>query len=185
MAEKLSQNFTLDEMLFSETAKNKGISNSPTDVHKKVLKHTCQYLLEPLRALLNAKYKSYKGKTVKYVILNVTSGYRSARLNTAVRGASTSQHCKGEAADIEAALIFTDKTKKVLPYNELYEDIKSWVKSKKLSVDQCIQERSFNKKIGIWVYWVHVSHSSWGSTKDRKQFLKYNNGIYGLDCILK
>lgn len=185
MAEHLSQNFTLDEMLFSETAKNKGISNSPTDVHKKVLKHTCQYLLEPLRALLNTKYKSYRGKAVKYTILNVTSGYRSEKLNKAVNGASSSQHCKGEAADIEAVLVFTDGTKKVLFYNELYEDIKSWVRAKKLSVDQCIQERSYNKKTGVWAYWVHVSHSSWGASKDRKQFLKYNNGIYGLDCVLK
>ena len=179
MSEYLSQNFTLEEMIYSDTAKAKKINNSPTEVHKKVLKHTCQYLLEPLRALLNAKYKTYKGKKVKQVGLKVTSGYRSAALNAAIPGSSkTSQHCKGEAADLQAKIIFTDGTNIILPYTELYENIKQWVKEKKLSVDQCIQEKSGS------AVWVHVSHSNAGKMKDRRQFLKYLNGKYTLDVDL-
>lgn len=185
MVQHLSENFTYEEMVHSDTAKAKKISNTPTAIHKKTLKHTCVYLLEKIRTLLNEKYKEYKGKKVKQVILNVTSGYRSPKLNAAVGGSTTSQHVFGEAADIEATIVYTNGVKATIPYSELYENIKVWVKNKKVSVDQCIQERSFDKALGIWIYWVHVSHSAWGVTKDRKQFLKYNNGMYIMDCILK
>lgn len=179
MVEYLSEHFTLDEMICSDTAKAKKINNSPTEIHKKVLKHTCQYLLEPLRALLNEKYKIYNGKKVKKVTIKVTSGYRSAALNAAIPGSSsTSQHCKGEAADIEVSVVYMNNVRAVIPYNIIYEDIKSWVKSGRLSVDQCIQERSGSSK------WVHVSHHNAGKTKDRRQFLKYLNGKYTLDCNL-
>lgn len=181
MTEKLSEHFTLDEMLFSETAIARKIDNTPTPIHKKILIHTCQYLLEKIRTLLNEKYKEYKGKKVKCVTLRVTSGYRSAKLNAAVGGQANSQHCKGCATDIEATIVYTNGRKAVLPYNELYEDIKVWVKLGRMSVDQCIQEAAKDKKTGAWYYWVHVSHSSWGSSKDRRQFLKFNNGTYTLD----
>lgn len=178
MAEKLSENFTLDEMIYSETAKARRISNKPTTIHKKTLKHTCQYLLEPLRKLLNEKYKEYKGKKVKAVSIKITSGYRSAKLNAAVGGATTSGHTKGECADIEAVITYMNGVKAVLPFNELYEDIKAWVKEGELSVDQCIQEQSGAAK------WVHVSLPQ--QIRDcRKQFLKYNKGMYSMDCILK
>lgn len=179
MAQYLSEHFTLEELIYSDTAKAKKISNKPSPLHKKVLKHTCEYLLEKIRALLNEKYKEYKGKKVKEVILKITSGYRSPELNAAVGGATTSGHTKGECADIEAIIVFSDGKKEALPFNVLYEDIKAWVKEGKMSVDQCIQEQSGSAK------WVHVSHSAWGATKDRKQFLKYNKGMYSMDCILK
>lgn len=185
MAEYLSEHFTLAEMIYSDTAKARGINNNPTELHKKVLKHTCEYMLEPLRKLLNEKYTTYQGKKVKKVQLNITSGYRGSSLNTAVGGVPTSQHCKGEAADIEAVIVYNNGVKVTLPYNILYEDIKSFVKTNKLSVDQCIQERSYDKVRKVWAYWVHVSHNNAGRTKDRRQFLKYNNGIYGIDCTLK
>lgn len=179
MAEYLSEHFTLEEMIYSDTAKAKKINNSPTEIHKKVLKHTCQHLLEPLRALLNEKYKIYNGKKVKKVTIKVTSGYRSAALNAAIPGSSkTSQHCQGCAADLQARVVFTDETSVILPYTKLYENIKQWVKEGKLSVDQCIQEKS-----GAAV-WVHVSHHPSGKTLDRRQFLKYLNGKYTLDCDL-
>ena len=184
MTEKLSENFTLDEFLYSETAIAKKISNKPTAIHKKIMKHTCEYLLEPLRKLLNEKYKEYKGKKVKQVTIKVTSGYRSEKLNTAVGGSSTSGHCKGEAADIEARIVYTNGAKVVLPYTELYENIKVWTKAGKISVDQCIQEATFDKNNKIWIYWVHVSHNNAGKTRDRRQFLKYKNGMYSLDCDL-
>ena len=179
MAEYLSEHFTLEELVYSATAKARGIDNTPAPIFKSILKHTCVYFLEPLRKLLNEKYKEYKGKAVKEVRINITSGYRCSLLNIAVGGSSSSKHIKGEAIDLEAVIVFTNGKKVVLPYTELYEDIKGFVEAKKLSVDQCIQERSGSSK------WVHCSHSSWGATRDRKEFLKYNNGKYTLDCVLK
>lgn len=175
MAKFLSPHFTLEELTVSDTAKKYKISNLPTPIHEKTLVHTCQYLLEPLRALLNEKYKEYKGKKVKCVSIRITSGYRSAALNAKVGGAKKSQHLTGEAADLEAKLIFQDNTSKVLPYTELYADVKAFVKAGKLSVDQCIQECVGSTK------WVHVSHSAAGKTKDRKQFLIYDGKTYKED----
>lgn len=185
MSEKLSENFTLDELIYSDTAKAKGINNTPTALHKKILKHTCQYMLEKIRALLNEKYKEYKGKKVKQVILKVTSGYRSEKLNTAVGGSPTSQHCNGSACDLEAQVVYTNGVRAVIPYDELYENIKTWVKAGKMSVDQCIQEAAKDKKTGAWYYWVHASHHPSGRTVDRRQFLKFKNGMYSNDGTFK
>lgn len=180
MAEYLSPHFTLEELIYSDTARSLGISNRPTEFHKKCLVHTCQYLLEPLRTLLNDKYKIYKGKQVKVVSLKITSGYRSEELNGKIKGASkTSAHCKGYAVDMAAVITCKDGTKYTLPYTELYENIKNWVKLGKISVDQCIQERSGNS------VWVHAAHHPSGRSCDRRQFLKFNNGKYILDCVLK
>lgn len=175
MPKFLSPHFTLEELTVSDTAKKYKISNLPTPIHEKTLVHTCQYLLEPLRALLNNKYKSYDNKKVKYVSIRITSGYRSAALNAKVGGVKTSQHLSGEAIDCEAKVVFQDGTSKVLPYTELYADVKAFVKAGKLSVDQCIQEKSGS------AVWVHVSHSAAGKTKDRKQFLIYNGKTYKED----
>ena len=175
MAEKLSQNFNLEEFTASSTAKAKGISNIPTAQHKSNLKYFCIGVLEPLRTLLNAKYTTYQGKKVKSVSIKITSGYRSSALNKAVGGSSTSQHCTGEAADIKAVITCQDGTKKELPYNELYEDIKVFVKLGKLNIDQVIQERSGLAK------WVHLSFI----LKNRKQFLKYNGSTYQLDVCFR
>ena len=175
MFKKLSEHFTLDELTYSDTAKRYGISNLPTPIHEKALVHTCQYLLEPLRKLLNEKYKEYKGKKVKGVSIRITSGYRGTTLNAKIGGAKKSQHLTGEATDIEAKLLFQDGTSRVLPYTELYADIKAWVKASKLSVDQCICEKSGNS------VWVHVSHSAAGKTRDRKQFLIYDGKTYRED----
>ena len=174
MTEYLSEHFTLEELIASDTAKAKKISNKPSTFHKKILKHTCQYLLEPLRKLLNEKYKEYKKKKVKEVRIRITSGYRSPKLNAAVGGATTSGHTRGEAVDIEAIIVFTDGKKEVLPYTELYKDIKGWVKEKKLNVDQCIQEKS-----GL-ATWIHASLPQ--QIRDcRRQFLIYEYGMYRLD----
>lgn len=169
---QLTEHFTKEELIYSDTAKRLGINNEPPLVHEGTLKHTCQYLLEPLRALLNIKYKGrlINGKMVSKVIINITSGYRCEKLNAKVGGKSTSQHQTGEAADLEAILIFTDKSKLVLNYKELFKDIKEFVQAGLLSVDQCIQERA--SKTGAT--WVHVSYSILGSTRNRKQFFEIN-----------
>ena len=118
--------------------------------------------------------------------MTISVGYAalSSSLNITIKGATNSQHCKAMAADIEATIVYKDGTRKVIPYNELYETIKELTKQKKLYIDQCIQEASYNKKTGTWAYWVHISLPAQISDC-RYEFLKYNNGIYTLDCRLK
>ena len=52
----LSEHFTLEEFTYSDTAKAYSIKNTPTPVHLNTMKHTCVYLLEPLRTLLTKKF---------------------------------------------------------------------------------------------------------------------------------
>lgn len=165
----LTEHFTKEELIYSDTAKRLGISNEPPLVHEGTLKHTCQYLLEPLRALLNVKYvgRIINGKTISKVIIKITSGYRSEKLNEKVGGAKNSQHLDGQACDIEAVFVFTDGSKQVLNYMALFADIKQFVNDGLLTIDQCIQEKSGS------AVWIHISYSI--VDKNRKQFLKITN----------
>lgn len=89
MATKLSENFTLEEMLVSSTAKKYGIDNTPDATAKANMSILCNKLLQPIR-----------NKFGKSII--VTSGYRCPTLNVRIGGAKTSQHMKGQAADINS-----------------------------------------------------------------------------------
>ena len=168
---KLSEHFTLSELTYSDTAQKYKINNNPTEEHLNTLKHTCIYLLEPCRALMNIKYvgRIIDNKVVAKVYFRVTSGYRSDSLNQALLRegyypSKTSQHCTGEAVDGEFVLVFVDKTEKVIDYKKAYLDIQQFVSAGFLSIDQCIQEKQGK------MVWLHLSHSAYGKTKDRKQF---------------
>lgn len=87
---RLSANFTLGEMIRSETAARKGIRNEPGQAEIAALALLCEKVLQPVRDHYGVPVIS-------------TSGYRSPRLNTAIGGSSSSQHCKGEAADFTVA----------------------------------------------------------------------------------
>lgn len=87
---KLSPNFTLGEMIASDTAVRKGISNEPPAAAIEALSLLCHHVLEPVRA--------HYGSPVI-----VSSGFRAPRLNVAVGGSASSQHCKGEASDFRVA----------------------------------------------------------------------------------
>lgn len=87
MAIKLSENFTLEEMLVSSTAKKYGIDNTPNATVKANMSILCNKLLQPIRRLY--------GKSII-----ITSGYRCPALNARIGGSATSQHVKGQAADI-------------------------------------------------------------------------------------
>jgi len=84
----LSTNFTLKELTKSDTATRLGLDNTPDDEALENLKTLCEKVLQPVR--------EHFGKSV-----TVNSGYRSPESNAAVGGSKTSDHCKGQAADIE------------------------------------------------------------------------------------
>ena len=86
----LTNNFTLDELTNSTTARLLNIDNTPSKDIINNLTELCETLLQPIRD----KY----GKPII-----VSSGYRSEALNKAVGGVKTSQHRFGQAADIKAA----------------------------------------------------------------------------------
>ena len=85
---KLTEHFTLEEMVKSEAALRKGIDNTPPQEVADNLKRLCENILQPVR--------EHYGKGVK-----VNSGYRSSEVNIAIGGAAKSDHMTGNAADIE------------------------------------------------------------------------------------
>jgi hypothetical protein len=84
----LTANFSLHELTKSETALRMGLDNTPGPVETEYLKILAERVLQPIR--------DHFQKGVK-----VNSGYRSPDSNAAVNGSRTSDHCKGQAADIE------------------------------------------------------------------------------------
>lgn len=135
---QISRNFTLQELTLSQTAVRRNINNDPDDATIANLKALCENILEPLREAA--------GKPI-----HINSGYRSPMLNVAVGGVTTSQHCKGQAADIS------------IPGMPISQVI-ALVRSLKLPVDQAIDEFSS---------WTHLSYRADG--KNRRQFLAARN----------
>jgi hypothetical protein len=84
---KLSKNFSLQEFTKSQTALRMDIDNTPEGEHLEAAKQLFEKVVQPIR--------EHFGPTV------INSGYRGPKLNEAVGGSSKSQHCKGEAVDIE------------------------------------------------------------------------------------
>ena len=85
---QLSKNLSLLEMTNSQTAKRLGISNQPTEVHLVSMKLLAENIFQPIR--------KHFAKPIW-----ISSGYRSEALNKTIKGSKTSQHCKGEAMDID------------------------------------------------------------------------------------
>ncbi|MCJ8321558.1 MAG: D-Ala-D-Ala carboxypeptidase family metallohydrolase [Colwellia sp.] len=146
--EKLSDHFTLGELIKSETAERKGINNTPPVNLVPKLRRLCTELLEPIRI-------NY-GKP-----LRPNSGYRSIELNKEIGGSSASQHCKAEAVDIE------------VPGVSNY-DLAVWI-TNNLDFDQVILEcyREGEPNSG----WVHVSLKDEGEI-NRSMILTYSNRTY-------
>lgn len=88
--------FTLEELIQSDTAKVKNITNIPTFDNVDNLKDLVKYVLEPLRELYGNP-------------ITITSGYRSEALNKAVNGVKNSHHVLGCAADIVVGSIEKNK----------------------------------------------------------------------------
>lgn len=135
----ISKHLSLAEVVRSESAKRRGISNVPTPEHLENFKLLAEKVFEPIREHFG-------------VPIYISSGYRSKELNKAIGGSATSQHCKGEAIDIDVdGSSITNK--------QVFDYIKD-----KLEFDQLIWEFGTDKNPD----WVHVSYSK----KNRKQVLK-------------
>lgn len=123
--------FTISELVASDTARVKGIDNTPTPEVEANLRALSEHVLDPLRATY--------GRPIK-----VNCGYRSPALNKEVKGVSTSQHLTGEAADLANT-------------PELQKTVLEMVKRGRLVVDQLIIEKPNRDGVGAWL---HVSYAS-------------------------
>ena len=140
---QLSEHLSLAEVTKSDTAKRRGVSNMPTEAHIANFKLLAENIFEPIR--------NHFGKPIF-----ISSGYRSAELNKAIGGAASSQHCQGEAIDIDMDGRPGGVTNKMV-----FDFIKE-----NLNFDQLIWEFGTDANPD----WVHVSYESTG--KQRKQILK-------------
>ncbi len=142
MVQQLTPNFSLDEMLRSQTASRFGFDEqySPPRMVVGSLIMLCVNLLQPIRDLY--------GKAIF-----VSSGYRCERVNAAVGGQPNSQHLKGEAADLDCGSREANKA--------LFELIVVWQKQGLIEFDQLINEYGYE--------WIHISYRRTG--KQRNQVL--------------
>ncbi len=147
---KLSEHFTLEELCKSQTAIRMGIDNSPSTSQVDSLRYLAQRILEPVRSEYGLPYTP-------------SSGYRSPDLNRAIGGSSTSQHCLGQAADIE----IPNLSNLALAW---------WIRTH-LDFDQLILEHFDNSDPSSG--WVHVSVVSPESRKyNRHDTLVYDGKSY-------
>ncbi len=129
--------FSIKELTKSATAQRKGIKNDPSIQEVANLTALIEKVLDPLR-------EAYGRPII------VTSGYRCEKLNKAVGGAASSQHVKGQAADIRSMEDTPSENKKLFDL----------IVKLKLPFDQLINEYGYD--------WVHVSYGP----RNRRQKLK-------------
>ena len=130
---QLTEHFTLSEFVRSETAANKHIDNTPSPEVVSNLRALCRNVLESARVAFGAP-------------IYITSGYRCLLLNAAVGGKITSQHLRGEAADLQV--------QGVKNLRKLYKVIKDHG-----VFDQLLFESNGTTK------WIHVSYTSYGNRR--------------------
>ena len=139
----LTAHFTLDEMIKSQTALRRGLDNSPEPKQLENLLTLCEKVLEPIRV-------HYERPVV------INSGFRSLLVNRAVGSKDSSQHARGEAADIEIPGV--DNL-------ELYY----WI-AQELDFDQLILEYYSGEPSSGWV------HVSYVGDDNRDQTLRIDKG---------
>ena len=140
---KLSAHLDLSEVIRSESAKRNGISNMPIALHIENFKLLAEKVFEPVRLHFGCP-------------IHISSGYRSIELNKCIGGSLTSQHCTGEAIDIDMDGSPSGVTNKMV-----FDYIKD-----NLDYNQLIYEFGDSKNPD----WVHVSYKATG--KQKKQVLK-------------
>lgn len=134
--------FTIDELCASDTARRKGIDNTPNADARLRMQILIEQLLDPIRAAWGGP-------------ITVNSGYRSPELNKKVGGVSNSQHMKGEAADITVGSQEANK--------RLFDLIVRLREDGRIAFDQLIDESNYA--------WVHVSYRS-GKNRNQILHLK-------------
>ncbi len=132
---KLSDHVTRAEFEHSPTAVKHGISNEMSLEQIERAKLVCVNCFEPIRAYLKKP-------------IRVNSGFRSLLLNKKIGGSKTSQHCKGEALDLD------------LHDRNLF----NWIIDN-VDFDQLIYEFGTDTEAN----WFHISYSK---GKNRKQVLR-------------
>jgi hypothetical protein len=140
---QISKHLSLAEVSRSETAKRRGINNTPSGEHLENFKMLAENVFEKIREHFG-------------VPIHISSGYRSKELNKAIGGSATSQHCSGEAIDIDM-----DGSANGITNAQVFNFIKD-----NLQFDQLIWEFGSDTNPD----WVHVSYESTG--KQRNQILK-------------
>ena len=131
------KHFTIKELTRSATAQQLGIDNTPPASAVTALEALVDHVLDPLR-------EAWGGPIM------VNSGYRCPELNSIVGGTPTSQHQRGEAADITVGS--PDENRRLL----------ALIKRLDLPVDQCIDEKGCR--------WIHVSHRV---GRNRSMYMKF------------
>lgn len=143
--------FTIKELCASATATRLGIKNEPSKAALVNLESLVLNILDPLRA-------AWGGGII------VTSGYRSAALNKAIKGSPTSAHRYGYAADI------VPSDGRISVFKAF---VVKWLKDNAVNFDQYIDELSVDKD-GKVKEWVHLGIKS-PSGNQRRQYLKCRN----------
>ena len=138
---KISDHITYAEAIHSNTAKRRGIDNTPSEVQVLSMKLLADKVFEPLRKWVGGPIK-------------VNSFFRSVALNEAIGGVASSQHCKGQAIDIDD--VYGRKTNA-----EMYK----WIQEN-LDYDQMIWEFGTDTQPN----WIHVSYVS--KEENRNKCLK-------------
>ena len=115
---KLSPNFSLEELTFSQVASRRGLDNTPSDKVKDNLERLA-FFLEQVRKLVNKP-------------ILISSGYRSREVNEAVGGSKTSQHCEGCAVDFNVKGMSPSAVVRAIvdgnvPYDQVILEFDSWV----------------------------------------------------------
>ena len=136
--DKISKHISYKEGVYSRTAERLGLKNDPSDDHLANMKIIAEKVFEPLRIHVGGPIK-------------INSFYRGPELNKAIGGSSKSQHCHGQAIDI-------DDTYGNASNAEMY----NWIKAN-LDYDQMIWEFGTDENPN----WVHISYVSPESNRNR------------------
>ena len=138
---KISDHITYAEAIHSNTAKRKSIDNTPNKAQVEAMKLLAEKIFEPLRKWVGGPIK-------------VNSFFRSMALNEAIGGVASSQHCKGQAIDIDD--VYGRKTN---------ADMYHWIQMN-LDYDQMIWEFGTDMQPN----WIHISYVS--KEENRNKCLK-------------
>jgi zinc D-Ala-D-Ala carboxypeptidase len=134
----ISKHISYKEGVYSRTALRRGIKNNPNAEQMENMITLAEEIFEPLRMWVNGPIK-------------INSFFRSPELNKAIGGSGKSQHCNGQAIDL-------DDTFGRATNAEMYEFIK-----KHLDFDQMIWEFGDENNPD----WVHVSYVSEEQNRNR------------------